>query len=31
MFNPQQYVIDALSAQESWRLFRIMSEIVDGV
>ncbi|MBQ8743591.1 MAG: LOG family protein, partial [Mailhella sp.] len=29
-FNPQQYVIDALSAQESWRLFRIMSELVEG-
>ena len=30
MFNPQQYVIDALSAQESWRLFRIMAELVEG-
>ncbi|MBR6673647.1 MAG: LOG family protein, partial [Mailhella sp.] len=29
-FNKQQYVIDALSAQESWRLFRIMSELVEG-
>ena len=26
----QQYVIDSLSARESWRLFRILSEIVDG-
>ena len=29
-FNQQQYVIDALSAQESWRLFRIMAELVEG-
>ena len=28
--SSQQYVIDALSAQESWRLFRIMSELVEG-
>ena len=28
--NSQQYVIDTLSAQESWRLFRILAEIVDG-
>ena len=27
----RQYVIDGLSAQESWRLFRIMAEIVDGI
>ncbi|MCH5277123.1 MAG: TIGR00730 family Rossman fold protein [Desulfovibrionaceae bacterium] len=27
----RQYVIDSLSAQESWRLFRIMSEVVDGI
>lgn len=27
----RQYVIERLSAQESWRLFRIMSEIVDGI
>ncbi|MFH1059367.1 MAG: TIGR00730 family Rossman fold protein [Pseudomonadota bacterium] len=27
----QQYVIDNLSAQESWRMFRIMSEFVDGI
>lgn len=27
----KQYVVDALSAQESWRLFRIMSEFVDGI
>ena len=29
-FNQQQYIIDALSAQESWRLFRIMAELVEG-
>ncbi len=27
----KQYVIDALSVQESWRIFRIMSEFVDGI
>lgn len=27
----RQYVIDSLSSQESWRLFRIMAEIVDGI
>ena len=27
----RQYVIDSLSAQESWRLFRIMAEIVEGI
>ena len=26
----QKYIIDTLSAQESWRLFRILAEIVDG-
>lgn len=26
-----QYVVDALSMDESWRVFRIMSEIVDGI
>ena len=26
-----QYVIDGLSAKESWRMFRIMSEFVDGI
>jgi uncharacterized protein (TIGR00730 family) len=26
----QQYVIDAISVNESWRLFRIMAEFVDG-
>ncbi len=30
MSNSQQYVIDDLSIKESWRLFKIMSEIVDG-
>lgn len=29
--SSQQYVIDALSAQESWRLFRIMAEMVEGI
>lgn len=28
--SSQQYIIDSLSAQESWRLFRILAEIVDG-
>jgi len=27
----RQYVLDALSARESWRMFRIMSEFVDGI
>ncbi|RJX31656.1 MAG: TIGR00730 family Rossman fold protein [Desulfarculus sp.] len=27
----QQYVIDALSAKESWRMFRIISEFVDAI
>lgn len=31
MSTAKQYVIDSLSTQESWRLFRIMSEIVDGI
>jgi len=26
----RQYVIDAMSAQDSWRMFRIMAEFVDG-
>ncbi len=30
MHPSKQYVIDNLSIQESWRLFKIMSEIVDG-
>ncbi len=29
--NDKQYVIDDLSAKESWRIFRIISEFVDGV
>lgn len=29
--SSQQYVIDALSARESWRLFRIMAEMVEGI
>jgi len=27
----KQYVLDALSAQESWRMFRILSEFVDSI
>ncbi|MBI9078440.1 MAG: TIGR00730 family Rossman fold protein [Pseudodesulfovibrio sp.] len=30
MHRSKQYLIDDLSMQESWRLFKIMSEIVDG-
>ncbi len=30
MPKSQQYVINALSINESWRLFKIMAEIVDG-
>ncbi|QJB58507.1 TIGR00730 family Rossman fold protein [Pseudodesulfovibrio sp. zrk46] len=30
MRRSKQYLIDDLSIQESWRLFKIMSEIVDG-
>ncbi|KAB1441189.1 TIGR00730 family Rossman fold protein [Pseudodesulfovibrio senegalensis] len=30
MHKSKQYLIDDLSMQESWRLFKIMSEIVDG-
>jgi uncharacterized protein (TIGR00730 family) len=29
--NKRQYMLDALSAQESWRMFRIMSEFVDSI
>ncbi|MCF8043653.1 MAG: TIGR00730 family Rossman fold protein [Desulfarculaceae bacterium] len=29
--SEQQYVIDSLSARESWRMFRIMSEFVDAI
>ena len=29
--NEDQYVVDALSVNESWRVFRIMSEIVEGI
>lgn len=28
--NDRQYVIDSLSMKESWRMFRIMAEFVDG-
>jgi len=27
----KQYVIDSLSIDESWRVFRIMAEFVDGI
>lgn len=30
MKNSNQYVLDNLSTKESWRLFKIMAEIVDG-
>ncbi len=30
MTSSKQYLIDDLSMQESWRLFKILSEIVDG-
>lgn len=29
--NQKQYVLDALSARESWRMFRIMSEFVESI
>lgn len=29
--NSKQFLIDDLSTSESWRLFRIMAEIVDGI
>jgi uncharacterized protein (TIGR00730 family) len=29
--NNERYAIEALSAQESWRMFRIMSEFVDSI
>jgi hypothetical protein len=29
--NEKQYVIDALNSRESWRMFRILSEFVDGI
>lgn len=31
MDERKQYVVDALSAEESWRVFRIMSEFVDAI
>lgn len=31
ILDQQQYVIDTLSAKESWRMFRILSEFVDGI
>ena len=27
----KQYVVDALSIEESWRIFRIMAEFVDAI
>lgn len=30
MASEQQYLVDTLSTKESWRLFRIMAELVDG-
>ena len=30
MLAPRRYTIDELSTSESWRMFKIMSEIVDG-
>ena len=30
MRHSRQYIIDDLSIQESWRLFKILSEVVDG-
>ncbi len=29
--NEKQYLVDALSIDESWRMFRILSEFVDGI
>lgn len=29
--NEKQYVVDALSIEESWRVFRIMAEFVDAI
>ena len=26
----RQYIIDAITAKDSWRMFRIMAEFVDG-
>ena len=30
MSEKQQYVVDAISAGNSWRLFKILAEFVDG-
>jgi len=30
MADPNQYVVDKISAQESWRMFHIMAEFVEG-
>jgi uncharacterized protein (TIGR00730 family) len=29
--DEKQYVVDAISMEESWRMFRIMAEFVDGI
>lgn len=29
--DEKQYVIDALSVNESWRMFRILAEFVEGI
>ena len=31
MNEKQQFLIDELSVNESWRIFRIMSELVEGI
>jgi len=31
MMDEKQYVIDALSVNESWRMFRILAEFVEGI
>ncbi|MEN6317799.1 MAG: TIGR00730 family Rossman fold protein [Syntrophaceae bacterium] len=31
MDDKKQYVVDALSIEESWRIFRIMAEFVEGI
>src|SRR4051812_25230243 len=30
MVNESQYVIDEISSKDTWRIFRIMSELVEG-
>ena len=31
MDDRNQFVVDALSIEESWRIFRIMAEFVDAI